>query len=192
LVVLVATTADGLTANHVPMQGRLQAGARGWLRGHIARANSLWRELPSGAGVLAIFAGAEHHISPSWYPSKGQDGKVVPTWNYATVHIKGVIRFMDDAAWLRELVGSLTETNEHGRLNRWHVNDAPEDYLDGMLRAIVGFEILISNVIGKFKGSQNRSADALRCARRCVPMARIRMKSLSWCPRTPKMWYQRG
>ena len=158
LAALVAMTADGLTANHVPLQGQLRAGAGGWLRGHIARANSLWRELHTGAAVLAIFTGAEHYISPSWYASKQQHGKVVPTWNYATVHIKGAIRFIDDAPWLRDFVGSLTDVYEQGRVNRWHVSDAPADYVEGMLHAIVGFEIEVASVVGKFKGSQNRSA----------------------------------
>jgi transcriptional regulator len=157
LATLVAMTAEGLTANHIPLQAQLRAGGRGILRGHIARANSLWRELHSDAAVLAIFIGADDYISPSWYPSKQEHGKAVPTWNYATVHIKGSIRFIDDAAWLRDFVGSLTDVHEQGRVNRWHVSDAPADYIDGMLRAIVGFEIEVSSVVGNFKGSQNRS-----------------------------------
>jgi transcriptional regulator len=154
---LVATTAEGLTANHIPMRAELQAGGRGVLRGHIARANSLWRELPAGAAVLAIFFGADTYVSPTWYPSKREHGKAVPTWNYATVHLQGSIRFIDDAGWLRTFVEALTDEHEHGRVNRWHVSDAPADYLEGMMRAIVGFEIEVSSIVGKFKGSQNRS-----------------------------------
>jgi transcriptional regulator len=157
LATLVAMTADGLTANHIPLHSQLRAGGGGLLRGHIARANSLWRALQPGAAVLAIFTGADDYISPSWYPSKREHGKAVPTWNYATVHIAGNIRFIDDAAWLREFVGSLTEVHEQGRPNRWHMSDAPAEYIEGMLRAIVGFEIEISSIVGKFKGSQNRS-----------------------------------
>lgn len=158
LATLVAMTSDGLTANHIPLQSKLTAEGKGLLSGHIARSNSLWRQLEHDAEVLAIFTGADAYISPNWYPSKREHGKVVPTWNYATVHIKGSIRFIDDVVWLRDFVGSLTDTHERGRPQRWHVGDAPADYIDGMLRAIVGFEIQIASVIGKFKGSQNRSA----------------------------------
>lgn len=156
LGILVAVTAQGLTANHIPMHAALREGGRGRLRGHIARANSLWRDLQPDAAVLAIFSGAEHYISPSWYPSKKETGKAVPTWNYATVHLQGTIRFTEDADWLRGLVGELTDLHEEGRPNRWHMSDSPADYIDGMLRAIVGFEIEVTAVAGKFKGSQNR------------------------------------
>jgi len=158
LATLVANGPEGLTANHIPMLAQLDADGRGKLRGHIARANTLWRELPAGAPVLVIFSGAEHYISPNWYPSKREHGKAVPTWNYATVHMHGEIRFIDDVKWLREFVGSLTDVHEAGRPDRWHVGDAPADYLASMLRAIVGFEIAVSRTLGKFKGSQNRSA----------------------------------
>jgi transcriptional regulator len=97
-------------------------------------------------------------VSPAWYPSKREHGKVVPTWNYAAVHIGGHIRFIEEAAWLRELVGSLTDAHEAGRPQPWSVRDAPADYIDAMLRTIVGFEIEISSIAGKVKGSQNRSA----------------------------------
>jgi transcriptional regulator len=158
LATLVAVTADGLTANHVPLLAQLSDAGDSTLRGHIARANSLWRDLPSGAPVLAIFSGADSYVSPSWYPSKRQHGKVVPTWNYATVHVNGNIRFIEDPAWLRELVTSLTDTHERDRADRWHVSDAPADYIDTMLRAIVGLEISVTGIVAKFKGSQNRSA----------------------------------
>jgi transcriptional regulator len=157
LATLVALTAEGLTANHIPLHGKFAPGGNGWLRGHIARANPLWRELENDARVLAIFTGAGQYISPSWYPSKHERGKAVPTWNYAAVHVNGCIRFVEDAAWLRDLVTSLTDIHEHERVNRWHVSDAPANYIDGMLRAIIGFEITISTIVGKFKGSQNRS-----------------------------------
>ncbi len=155
---LVAMTSEGLTANHIPMRAALLEGGRGRLRGHIARANSLWRELPADAAVLAIFTGTDHYISPSWYPSKQEHGKAVPTWNYAAVHLRGTIRFVEDADWLRAFVTELTDVHEQARPNRWHVSDAPADYLEGMLRAIVGFEIEVASIVGKFKGSQNRPA----------------------------------
>jgi transcriptional regulator len=158
LATLVTTTADGLTANHIPIKAELGADGKGRLRGHIARGNSLWREVANGSAVLAVFMGAEHYISPNWYPSKKEHGKAVPTWNYATVHVHGTIRFIDDVAWLREFVTLLTDVHEGPRPDRWHVSDAPEDYLAAMLKAIVGFEIDITKVVGKFKGSQNRPA----------------------------------
>jgi transcriptional regulator len=108
--------------------------------------------------VLAVFTGADSYVSPAWYPSKREHGKVVPTWNYAAVHVSGRIRFIEESSWLRELVGSLTDAHERGRAKPWRVSDAPADYIDAMLRAIVGFEIEISDVVGKFKGSQNRPA----------------------------------
>jgi transcriptional regulator len=154
---LVAVTAEGLTANHLPLISRLAPDGTGVLRGHIARANSLWRELKESAPVLAIFLGADSYISPSWYPSKREHGKVVPTWNYATVHVSGNIRFIEDADWLRQFVTSLTDINEANRAPRWHVSDAPSDYIEGMLGAIVGVEINVTRVVGKFKGGQNRS-----------------------------------
>lgn len=158
LATLVANTADGLTANHIPLQSSLNSDGTGLLRGHIARANSLWRQLESDSPVLVIFAGADTYVSPNWYPSKREQGKAVPTWNYATIHLKGTIRFIDDAAWLRDFVGTLTDIHEQPRTHPWHVSDAPADYIEGMLRAIVGFEIKVSSTVGKFKGSQNRSA----------------------------------
>jgi transcriptional regulator len=158
LATLVAMTAAGLTANHVPVRAQLRAGGTGLLQGHIARANPLWRALERGATVLAVFTGADTYVSPAWYPSKREHGKVVPTWNYAAVHVRGRIRFVEEAAWLRGLVGSLTDEHERGGSPPWRVSDAPADYIEAMLRAIVGFEIEISEVVGKFKGSQNRPA----------------------------------
>jgi transcriptional regulator len=173
LATLVAVTPAGLTANHIPLRAQLAPQGGGVLRGHIARANTLWRELQPGAAVLAIFTGADGYISPMWYPSKREHGKVVPTWNYATVHVRGSIAFIDDAGWLRQFVTSLTDLHEGGRSERWHVSDAPADYIEGMLRAIVGFEITVTDVLAKFKGSQNRPAadraavaEALRAAGR--------------------------
>jgi transcriptional regulator len=156
LATLIAQTPQGLTANHIPLRAQLSAEGGGLLRGHIARANSLWRELTAGAPVLAVFMGPDAYISPRAYASKKEHGKVVPTWNYATVHVHGSIRFIEDAAWLREFVTELTDVNEAPAGEPWKVTDAPADYIDGLLRAIVGFEVTVSSVTGKFKGSQNR------------------------------------
>jgi transcriptional regulator len=158
LGVLIAVTSEGLTADHIPMQWALRDDGVEVLRGHVARANGLWRSLPANSPVLAVFTGARHYISPSWYASKQESGKVVPTWNYATVHARGRIRFIEDAAWLASLVEALTNQHEQARNPRWHVADAPADYTASMLRAIVGFEIELQGLEGKFKASQNRNA----------------------------------
>jgi transcriptional regulator len=161
LAILVAQTAEGLIANHIPMlwMGSAQGQGPGILRGHVARANRLWRLAERGARVLAIFTGEQHYVSPTWYPSKQVDGKVVPTWNYAAVHVHGTIQFVEDAGWLLNLVETLTDAQEGERPGRWHVSDAPPAYIDAMLRAIVGFEIEVTGIEGKFKGSQNRSME---------------------------------
>ena len=159
LAVVVAATAKGIEANHIPLMLRTWGGTPGTLKGHIARANSLWRDLPAGAEVLAIFQGASHYISPNWYPTKREHGKVVPTWNYTVVHARGRIVWKQDAAWLRAFLETLTDRHERRYEARWQVSDAPADYIEQMLRAIVGFEIAIESLTGKWKLSQNRSAD---------------------------------
>ena len=159
LATLAWNSADGLTAEHLPLMWERGAGdgPLGTLRGHVARANPLWREA-AGAAVLAAFQGPQAYITPSWYPSKAATAKVVPTWNYAVVHARGSLRVTEDAAWLRALVGRLTDTHEASRAHRWQVDDAPADYIEQMLRAIVGIEIEVTRLQGKWKVSQNRSA----------------------------------
>ena len=131
----------------------------GWrVTGHVARANPLWREA-DGQPVLLVFQGPQAYVSPNWYPSKFQHGKAVPTWNYAMVQVHGTLRAIEDAEWLRAFVTRLTERHEGGRAVPWHVSDAPADYIDTMLKAIVGIEIEVTRVEGKFKLSQNRSAE---------------------------------
>jgi transcriptional regulator len=151
---LVTHDADGgLEANHLPML--LQDGEHGQvLRGHVARANPVWKKGEGGA--LAIFLGPHAYVSPNWYPSKAETGKAVPTWNYITVHARGVIRWIDDAVWLRAHVGQLSAAHEAGRQVPWMISDAPASYIDGMVRAIVGFELSIETLEGKWKLSQNR------------------------------------
>jgi len=158
LACLVAHTAQGLQANHIPLMFEPHSGTPGALQGHIARANSLWRELKDGAEVLALFQGASHYISPNWYPTKAEHGKVVPTWNYAIVHARGRIAWIHDASWLREFVSKLTDSQERQQKAPWQLTDAPPKYVDQMLGAIVGFEITITELVGKWKLSQNRSA----------------------------------
>jgi transcriptional regulator len=130
----------------------------GRLLGHIAIANDQWRTAAPGAEALAIVHGPQAYISPAWYESKARRGRVVPTWNYAAVHLTGTVAFHHDAEWLRALVTRLTERHEGGREHPWAVTDAPPEYIDGQLRAIVGVELTITSVQAKQKLSQNRSA----------------------------------
>lgn len=157
LATLIAVTGDGLQANHVPLMFESGKGSLGTLKGHIARANTLWRDLKADAEVLAIFQGSSRYISPNWYPSKQDNGQVVPTWNYTVVHARGRISWIHDAVWLREFLESLTERHERGAPNPWRMSDAPAKYVDGMLKAIVGFEIAVDTLTGKWKVSQNRN-----------------------------------
>lgn len=153
---LVTTGVSGLEANHVPFEIDPDPAPFGTLRGHVARANPVWRD---GVGdALVIFQGPELYVSPSWYPSKQEGGKVVPTWNYAVVHAHGALRAIDDAAWLRAFVTRLTDRHEGRRAAPWKVTDAPADYVDKMLTAIVGIELPIARLAGKWKVSQNRPA----------------------------------
>jgi transcriptional regulator len=152
---LVSEGADGIFANHLPV---LLDAERGVLRGHFARANPVWKQARTDREALAIFLGPDAYVTPSWYPTKAATGKVVPTWNYITVHAHGRLEFFDDAERLRTLVCDLTETHEAGRARPWAITDAPAGYIDTMLRAIVGVELTVSRIEGKWKMSQNRDA----------------------------------
>jgi transcriptional regulator len=158
LATLVTQCDSGLVANHIPVETHAEPAPHGLLRGHIARANPLWREYRTGAEALAIFQGPQVYISPSFYPSKRQTGEVVPTWDYAVVHARGTLRFVQDAAWLRALVVRLTNAHEAPRKVRWQVTDAPPPYIEKMLTLIVGFEFTIGSLTGKWKISQNHPA----------------------------------
>jgi len=155
---LVTLTADGLAANHIPLEVHPDPAPFGTLRGHIARANSLWRELSPEVNSLAIFQGPNRYISPAWYPTKEETGKVVPTWNYAVVHAHGLLKVIEDRDWLRQLVTRLTEQHESSRSKPWSVSDAPEEYIEKTLEGIVGLEMPIARLVGKWKVSQNRPA----------------------------------
>ncbi|VVE74601.1 transcriptional regulator [Pandoraea captiosa] len=156
LGLLVSAGAAGLVADAIPFLMYADEGEFGTLRGHLARANPHGAALRDVDDCLIAFTGPQGYITPSWYAAKAEHGKVVPTWNYAAVHVWGKPRVIDDAAWLRRLVGDLTQSQEHGRAAPWAVEDAPADYVDSMLRAIVGVEIPIRRIEGKFKMSQNR------------------------------------
>jgi transcriptional regulator len=154
---LICTTAEGLTANHIPMVLAVGQDGNAVLRGHVARANSVWKSLAPDAPVLVIFGGANHYITPSWYPAKQEHGKVVPTWNYSVVHAHGTVRFADDKERTLGYVTELTDLQEASRVDdRWQVSDAPPEYINSQLSGIVGFEIRIARLVGKFKGSQHR------------------------------------
>jgi transcriptional regulator len=153
---LIALTAEGLEANHIPFEIDSVPAPFGTLRGHVARANGIWRHGATDSDVLVIFQGPDAYVTPSWYATKSEAGKVVPTWNYAVVHAHGPLRVIEDPSWLRRLVIRLTERHESGRPDPWNVSDAPEDFVEKQLRAIVGLEIPIRRLVGKWKVSQNR------------------------------------
>ena len=155
---LVTLTHHGLDANHIPFLVRAEPAPFGTLHGHIARANPLWRDFSRDIEALVIFQGPDTYISPSWYPSKREHGKVVPTWNYVVVHVRGYMRIIDDPVWTREHLEELVTRCEAGRPVPWKVTDAPGEYIEKMLRAVVGLEIPIQRLIGKWKVSQNRTA----------------------------------
>ena len=149
---------QGLQASHLPLLLNPNEGPNGTLYGHLAKANPQWRDLQNGSDALVIFAGAEAYISPSFYPAKAEHGKVVPTWNYIAVHAYGKAEVFTDAERLLAVVSALTDRHENGRARPWAVSDAPADYIDGMLKAIVGFALPMDRLIGKRKLSQNRSS----------------------------------
>ena len=153
---LVLASADGPLSTPLPLFLDERDGAHGTLLGHVARANPIWRAQPLGE-ALAIFGGPDAYVSPSWYASKRDSGKVVPTWNYVTVHAFGPVEFFSDADRLLDVVTRLTSMHEDGRAHPWAVSDAPPDYIDAMLRGIVGVRIPVTRLACKRKMSQNRS-----------------------------------
>jgi transcriptional regulator len=156
LGLLVSAGPDGLVANHVPFVLHPAASERGTLHCHVARANPHWRELSAVDECLVIFQGPQVYVTPSWYETKRETGKVVPTWNYATVHVWGRPQVIDDVDWLRRNVEDLTRMNESAFPAPWKVDDAPADFVASQLKAIVGIEIPVARIEGKWKVSQNR------------------------------------
>jgi transcriptional regulator len=162
LGLLVTSGTGGLMANPVPFILHSELGAQGTLRAHLARPNPQWREIGEGAQVLVVFQGVDHYITPAWYASKKEHGKVVPTWNYVTVQARGAARVIEDPLWLRAQLDSLTGTHERALAERraehdvWEVGDAPDAFVAAQMRGIVGIEIEIDDIKGKFKVSQNR------------------------------------
>jgi transcriptional regulator len=154
---MLVTVADGVPdANHLPFL-LSDDGHHGTLRGHVARANSVWKGADN-TPALVVFRGSDGYISPAWYQTKSETGKVVPTWNYTVIHARGTLRVVEDVAWLRDHVTRLVAEHESNRDHPWSVADAPADYIEALLGGIIGIEMPIAELVGKWKLSQNRSA----------------------------------
>ena len=154
LATVVSMGGNGLEANAIPLH--LAPGVEPVLQGHIARANPLWRETNPNNEVLVIFQGPQHYISPSWYATKAETGKVVPTWNYAVVHAHGPLQVRDDPDWVRQQMVALTAQQENGFTLPWQMDDAPQDFTERLIGQVVGIEIPVSRWMGKWKVSQNQ------------------------------------
>lgn len=158
LATLVTLSSRGLNANHIPLHLSEAPAPLGTLRGHVARANPMWQDLVQDVQAIAIFQGPETYITPSWYPTKKETGGVVPTWNYAVVHAYGDLCVVDDPLWLRALLEKFVSQNEKQFSNPWALQDAPADFIEKMIGAIVGIELMITRLLAKWKVSQNQPA----------------------------------
>lgn len=156
LSTLVTMGPDGINANHIPLHLSETPEPFGVLRGHVARSNPIWSDLDFAIEALAIFHGPEAYISPSWYATKQEAGKVVPTWNYTVVHAYGSLRIIDDAVWVRAQLEALTNHNEAVFPEPWAVSDAPVEFTEKLIEAVVGIEMVITRLSGKWKVSQNQ------------------------------------
>ena len=161
---LITHGKSGLDANHLPFELDTEGGGLGVLHAHVARANPVWQDIADGDEVLVVFHAGDAYISPSWYPSKHESHKQVPTWNYIVVHAYGRVTVRDDERYVRGVVGRLTRTHEASQPQPWKMADAPKDYLDAMLKSIVGLQIDITRLTGKNKLSQNKEARDIRGA----------------------------
>ncbi|WP_250516461.1 FMN-binding negative transcriptional regulator [Caballeronia sp. INDeC2] len=165
LGILVTRDDAGLDANHIPFEFDPAHGTQGLLTAHVARANDIWQRCPTGTPVMVIFRGAEGYISPNWYPSKHETHRQVPTWNYEVVHAHGVLTIRDDEPFVRGLVARLTRRHEASEPKPWKMGDSEPEFIDGMLRNIVGIEIAVTSLVGKAKLSQNKETrDRLNAA----------------------------
>lgn len=154
---LIVADDSGIEANHLPFHIVDEGGeSPGYLHCHLARNNPVWQRMQGGAQVLVVFQGPHAYISPSWYPTKEETGRVVPTWNYLAIHVQGHARLIEDAAWLKRHLRQLTDQHEAGMPSPWSVDDAPPDFTDRLVKAIVGVEIEIDSLVGKLKASQNQ------------------------------------
>jgi transcriptional regulator len=162
---LVTHGASGLDADHLPFEFDPDVGTHGLLSAHLARANPLWQRYPTGTPVMVIFGGAQAYISPSWYPSKHEAHRQVPTWNYEVVHAHGVLTVQDDERFARGIIARLTRRHEAAETKPWKMGDSAPEYVDSMVRNIVGIEIALTSLVGKSKLSQNKEArDRLNAA----------------------------
>ena len=159
LAVVVTAGEQGLLASHLPLMLERRSGAKGTLHGHFARANPQWRELAKGTEVLIIFTGPSAYVSPGYYPSKARDHKAVTTWNYTAVHVRGHAEVFDEPSRLRELLRAQSAHHERAQPQPWSLDDAPVDYMNAMLRAVVGFSLPIECIEGKWKLSQNQTEE---------------------------------
>jgi transcriptional regulator len=159
LATLVVKGSRGLNANHIPVALHAEPAPFGTLRAHVSRGNELWKDHDPAVEALAIFTGPQAYVTPSWYPSKKRNGEAVPTWNYVTVHAHGPLRVIEDREWLRAHLEELTRLNESHRAEPWRISDAPGDYVERLLGGIVGVEIQVSRIEGKWKASQNQTAE---------------------------------
>ncbi|AGK48497.1 putative FMN-binding domain protein [Burkholderia thailandensis MSMB121] len=164
LGILITHGAGGLDANHIPFELAPGDGPLGALRAHVARANPVWQHVSSGDEVLVVFRAGDAYISPNWYPSKHEFHRQVPTWNYVVVHAHGRIAVRDDEPFVRGVVARLTRTHEATQPVPWQIGDAPKDYIDTMLQSIVGLQIDITRLVGKWKIGQNKEARDIRGA----------------------------
>lgn len=158
LATLVTLSPSGLNANHIPLHLSSEPSPFGTLRGHISRANSNLNDINDDIEALAIFHGPDAYITPSWYPTKAETGKVVPTWNYAVAHAYGKLRIVEDQTWLHDHLKEFTAHNEAAFSTPWQLDDAPPDHIEKMIAAVVGIEMVITRLVGKWKTSQNQSA----------------------------------
>ncbi len=158
LGLLICNDSNGrFVANPIPFSLVGDSGELGTLKAHLARANPQWLQLQDSKECLVVFQGEEAYVSPNWYPTKHEHGKVVPTWNYVTVHVWGVPAVFDDPDWIRSQIDHLTDQQEADQLVPWKVDDAPSEFTSSMLKGIVGIEVTIEEIQGKWKVSQNRS-----------------------------------
>jgi len=156
---LISIQDGGITADHLPLVIHPELSEQGTIRAHIAKGNPLWLKRKTSMEILAIFQGPQAYITPSWYPSKKQHGKVVPTWNYAVIHAHGELNFRTDEEWLLDHLVELSNRQEDGRYKAWKVSDAPDSYIAKQLKGIVGIEIEIKKLEGQWKVSQNKNEE---------------------------------
>ena len=158
LGMLVTSGEGGLDADHLPFEFDSEVGEHGLLSAHVARANPVWQRSPSGTPVMVVFRGVEGYVSPSWYPSKQETHRQVPTWNYEVVHAHGILTVHDDERFVRRIVARLTKRHEAAEPKPWKMGDSAPEFINSMLGNIVGIEVAVTSLVGKFKLSQNREA----------------------------------